>query len=167
MKKVIFNVYAAALAFTAIFCAILMTEPGQSLNVPRDWVLGYYENLFVFVSFQLLALVGLWVLSEKWGMWNRKLMSLATIGVFLTFWAESYAMPTAFPTEQFSAEYYSVEEADAKIPAEDQRVYVVEQGDEVRIFPRYHIQLPHVAGWKHDDTDYAVTFCGLSIWLWL
>ncbi|MFS1982837.1 DUF3179 domain-containing (seleno)protein [Vibrio breoganii] len=162
MKKVIFNVYAAALASIAIFCAILMTEPGQSLAVPRDWVLGYYKNLSVFITLQLIALAGLWILSEKWKMWNRKLMSLATIGVFLTFWAESHAMPTAFPTEQFNAEYFTVEEADEKIPAEDQRVYVVEQGDEVRIFPRYHIQLPHVAGWKNEDTDYAITFCGLS-----
>lgn len=162
MKKVIFNVYAAALAFTALFCAVLMTEPGQSLAVPRDWVLGYYDNLLLFITLQTLALVGLWVLSEKWGMWNRKLMSLATIGVFITFWAESYAMPTAFPTEQFNASYYSIEQADEKIPAEDQRVYVVEQGEEVRIFPRYHIQLPHVAGWNNEDTDYAITYCGLS-----
>ncbi|OBT12044.1 hypothetical protein A9264_02545 [Vibrio sp. UCD-FRSSP16_10] len=162
MKKIIFNVYAALLASIAIFCAILMTEPGQSLAVPRDWVLGYYNNLSTFIIAQTFALIGLWYLSEKWGMWSRKLMSLATVGVLITFWAVSYAMPTAFPTEQFTANYVSVDEADSQIPQEDQRVYVVEQDGEVRIFPRYHVQLPHVAGWQHNDTDYAITYCGLS-----
>ncbi|RKF20350.1 DUF3179 domain-containing protein [Alginatibacterium sediminis] len=162
MKKIIFNVYAATLAATAIFCAVLMTEPGQSLNVPRDMVLGYYQNAGLYMVLQLMALGGLWLLSEKWGMWNRKLMSLASVGVLITFWASSYAMPTAFPTEQFTAEFFNVDEADQHIPDSDQRVYVVELNDEVRIFPRYHVQIPHVAGWESENTEYAITFCGLS-----
>ncbi len=162
MKKIIFNVYAVLLASVSIFCVILMTEPGQSLNVPRDWVLGYYRDAPIYMAIQTIALIGLWVLSEKWGMWNRTWMSLASIGVVFTFWASMYGMPTAFPTEQFTAEFVSVEEADQYIPAEDQRVYVVELNDEVRIFPRYHVQVPHVAGWQSQETDYAITYCGLS-----
>lgn len=162
MKKIIFNVYAALLASIAIFCAILMTEPGQSLNVPRDWVLNYYNNMTLYITLQTLALAGLWLLSEKWRMWTRKLMAFSSVGVVFTFWATMHAMPTAFPTQQFSAEFFSVNEAEQYIPAEDQRVYVVEINDEVRIFPRYHVQLPHVAGWESGDTDYAVTYCGLS-----
>ncbi|GAA5218590.1 DUF3179 domain-containing (seleno)protein [Corallincola platygyrae] len=162
MKKVIFNTYALVLAGVAIFCAVLMTEPGQSLNLPRDMTLGYYQHAGIFMLLQLVALGGLWYLSEKWKMWGRIRMGLATMGVFFTFWASMHAMPLAFPTEQFNAEFVTVEEADMFIPEEDQRVYVVEQGDEVRIFPRYHVQVPHVAGWEHDDNEYAITFCGLS-----
>lgn len=162
MKKILFNTYAALLASIAIFCAILMTEPGQSLNVPRHWVLGYYQHFSVFMMFQLIALAGLWFLSEKWSMWNRKLMSLSSAGVIFTLWASMNIMPTAFPTQQFSAQFFSVEEADKLIPAEDQRVYVVEMNGEVRVFPRYHVQIPHVAGWESGDTNYAVTYCGLS-----
>ncbi|RJG38591.1 DUF3179 domain-containing (seleno)protein [Motilimonas pumila] len=162
MKKILFNLYAAVLAFVAIFCAILMTEPGQSLNVPRDWVLGYYRYAGIFIAIQSVLLMGLWFLSEKWGMWNRKLMALSTIGVCFTFWASMNAMPTAFPTEQFTAQYMPVDKADKYIPEDDQRVYVVELNNEVRIFPRYHVQVPHVAGWESNDTNYAVTFCGLS-----
>lgn len=162
MKKIIFNVYAALLAFIAIFCVILMTEPGQSLNVPRDWLLHYYDNMAWYITLQSLALIGLWLLSEKWQMWSRKLMLLATAGVVFTFWGTMHLMPTVFPTQQFSAQFFTVEEADKHIPEEDQRVYVVEMNDEVRIFPRYHVQIPHVAGWQSQGTDYAITYCGLS-----
>lgn len=162
MKKIIFNIYAALLASLAIFCVILMTEPGQSLNVPRDWLLHYYNNAALYMMLQTFALIGLWTLSEKWEIWGRKLMSLASLGVFITFWGTMHAMPTAFPTQQFSAEFFTVEEADRYIPEQDQRVYVVEINGEVRIFPRYHVQIPHVAGWRSEDTDYAITYCGLS-----
>jgi hypothetical protein len=162
MKKIIFNVYAALLASIAIFCVILMTEPGQSLNVPRDWLLNYYDNAVLYMTLQTVALICLWTLSEKWKMWNRKLMVASSAGVLLTFWASMHAMPTAFPTQQFSAEFFTVEEADQYIPEQDQRVYVVELNGEVRIFPRYHVQLPHVAGWESEGTGYAVTYCGLS-----
>lgn len=162
MRKVIFNLYALTLASVAIFCAVLMTEPGQQLALPRDMTLTYYHYAGLFMMAQLIALGGLWYLSEKWKMWNRKLMSLSTLGVLFTFWASMHAMPLAFPTEQFNANYMSIEEADRLIPESDQRVYVVEQGDEVRIFPRYHVQIPHVAGWQQDETEYAITFCGLS-----
>ena len=162
MKKIIFNVYAALLASIAIFCAISMTEPGQSLNIPRDWVLNYYDNAALYITLQTLALLGLWVLSGKWKMWNRKLMVASSVGVLFTFWATMHAMPLAFPTQQFTAEFFTVEEADQYIPDEDQRVYVVEMNGEVRVFPRHHVQIPHVAGWQSEGTNYAITYCGLS-----
>ncbi|GAM71511.1 hypothetical protein JCM19236_6469 [Vibrio sp. JCM 19236] len=160
--KILFNVYAFVLASIAIYCAILMTEPGQTLNVPRDWVLNYYRYMEVFWLAQALALAGLWIANTKGKFWKPVWMYLATAGVAFTFWAQSYAMPAAFPTEQFTADFYSVEEADKVIPDEDSRVYVTHINGETRIFPRYHLQVPHVAGWKSEGTEYAVTYCGLS-----
>ena len=124
--------------------------------------LNYYRYAGIFMLLQLAALGGLWYLSEKWKIWGRARMTLSTAGVLFTFWASMHAMPFAFPTEQFNAEFVSVEEAERYIPEEDQRVYVVELNGEVRIFPRHHLQIPHVAGWEQDDTEYAVTYCGLS-----
>ena len=160
--KLLFNLYALTLALFAIYCAVLMTEPGQMIGVPRDWVLGYYRYMAYFWALQLAALALLWVANARGRFWHPAWMVLASLGVLVTFWAESLAMPTAFPTQQFNAEYYSVGEADALIPEEDSRVYVVELNGEVRIFPRYHLQVPHVAGWESGGTGYAVTYCGLS-----
>ncbi len=160
--KILFNLYALALALFAIFCAVLMTEPGQLIGVPRDWVLGYYRYIYLFWAGQALALAILWVANSRGKFWRPLWMWLASAGVVITFWAESYAMPTAFPTEQFTAQYYSVAEADALIPKEDDRVYVVELNGETRIFPRYHLQVPHVAGWESNETGYAIAYCGLS-----
>ena len=128
--KLLFNLYALTLALFAIYCAVLMTEPGQMIGVPRDWVLGYYRYMAYFWALQLAALALLWVANARGRFWHPAWMVLASLGVLVTFWAESLAMPTAFPTQQFNAEYYSVGEADALIPEEDSRVYVVELNGE-------------------------------------
>lgn len=160
--RILFNLYALALALFAIYCAVLMTDVGQMFNVPRDWLLGYYINMQAFWVGQTIALIILWIANVRGKFWHPVWMVLASIGVFTTFWIENSAMPTAFPTQQHDADYYSVEEADPYIPADDTRVYVVEMNGEVRIFPRYHVQVPHVAGWESGGKDYALAFCGLS-----
>ncbi|MBM7037239.1 DUF3179 domain-containing (seleno)protein [Vibrio ulleungensis] len=161
-KKILFNLSALSLALFAIYCAVLMTEPGQVIGVPRDRLLAYYKHMDTFWFLQILALVGLWIANVKGKFWKPVWMYLASLGVVLSFWAQSYAMPTAFPTDQFKANYHSVEDADAHIPEQDTRVYVTHINGETRIFPRYHVQIPHVAGWEQDGTEYAITFCGLS-----
>ncbi|MGY5450429.1 DUF3179 domain-containing (seleno)protein [Agarivorans sp. MS3-6] len=160
--RILFNLYALTLACIAIFCAVLMTEPGQVIGVPRDWLLNYFHYMPLFWTLQILALAILWLANIRGKYWKPIWMVLASIGVGVTFWAQSYAMPTAFPTEQFSAQYYSVDDADMFIPEEDSRVYVVELDGEALIFPRYHLQVPHVAGFEQNGTQYAVTYCGLS-----
>jgi len=160
--KIIFNLYALALAAFAIFCAVLMTDVGQMIGVPRDWLLNYFRYMSLFWVAQAVALAVLWGANIRGKFWNPVWMWLAFVGVLFTFWVEAYAMPVAFPTQQFNATFYSVDEADQLIPDEDSRVYVTEVNGEMRIFPRYHLQVPHVAGWESEDTGYAITFCGLS-----
>ncbi len=162
MRKTIFNLYAASLAAFAIYCAVLMTEPGQKINVPRDWLLAYYDNAALFIGLQLLALIGLWILSIRWKQWNWKLMSLASLGVFATFFIEMRMMQTVFPTLQKDAQFYSVQEADQVITNDTVMYAVAIEGDAVRLFPREHLQIPHIAGWNVDDTEVVMTFCGLS-----
>ena len=38
----------------------------------------------------------------------------------------------------------------------------MELNSEVRIFPRHHVQIPHVAGWESQEANYVVTYCGPS-----
>lgn len=162
MKTTLFNSYAALLAIVAIYSAILLTEPGQILNVPRDWLVNYYHYAAFFIGAQTIALVGLWILSIKWKQWNWKLMCLVTTGLFATFFIEMRMMQTVFPTQQKNAEFFSVQEADQFI-ADETVIYAVEiEGDSVRLFPREHLQIPHIAGWTVDGTEIVMTFCGLS-----
>jgi hypothetical protein len=160
--KALFNLYALTLAMLAIYCAVLMTEPGQMIGVPRDWLLNYYRYMPQFWAGQAVALAIFWFMNNRGKFWKPIWMWLASAGVLLTFWVESYAMSTAFPTEQYSAQFYSVEDADEFIPEEDTRVYVAQVNGETRIFPPYHLQVPHVAGWESEGTGYAVTYCGLA-----
>ena len=136
-----------------------MTEIGQMINFPRDWLLGYYNNVALYITLQILALlVGLWVLSIRWQQWNWKLVSLASLGVFTTFFIEMYMMQSVFPTQPKDAEFFSVAEADTVI-SDDTVVYAVEiKGDVVRIFPREHLQIPHIAGWEVDGKEVVMTF---------
>lgn len=97
--KALFNLYAFALAMFAIYRAVLMTEPGQMIGVPRDWVLNYYRYMHLCWAGQLIALAILWLANIRGKSWKPLWMSLATIGVLITFWVDSYAMPLAFPTE--------------------------------------------------------------------
>ncbi|MGF1681253.1 DUF3179 domain-containing (seleno)protein [Photobacterium minamisatsumaniensis] len=160
--KILFNLYAFTLAIIAIFCVVLMTEPGQVIGVPRNWLLHYYRYMPLFWTIQIIALITLWIANYRGKFWKPIWLGLASMGVGITFWAQSFAMPTAFPTEQLNAKYYSVKDADMLIPEEDSRVYVTEINGEVRIFPRYHLQVPHVAGWESEGIGYAITYCGLS-----
>ena len=59
----LFLVLGLVTASVSIFSAVLMTEPGQSLNLPRDWVVGYYENRWIFMALTIALLVAMWVKS--------------------------------------------------------------------------------------------------------
>ena len=78
-----FVVYATITAAVSIFFAMLMTEPGQSLDLPRAWVLGYYEKRWLFIGLNVALLGGLWYLHFKYRILGRLGMGLATLGVVL------------------------------------------------------------------------------------
>ena len=64
--KVVFIFLALVTAFVSIFSAVLMTEPGQSLNLPREWVFGYYANRWIFISINVALLLSLWIMNNKY-----------------------------------------------------------------------------------------------------
>ncbi len=52
----LFIALACVTAFVSIFSAVLMTEPGQSLNLPRDWLISYYANKWLLIALNVALL---------------------------------------------------------------------------------------------------------------
>ena len=157
--KVLFVAVALLTATGAIFSAVLMTEPGQSLNLPRSWVVGYYTNRALFVALVLGLLGVLWWLHRRHGLGTMRAMALASAGVALCLVAANFLLALLFPPYQHGATYVPV--ADAQL-ADDQIVYAVTINGETKGFPRDHLSIPHIAGASIGGEEVVMTFCPLS-----
>ncbi|MBW8192215.1 DUF3179 domain-containing protein [Neiella marina] len=156
-----FSLVAAVTATFSIFCAVLMTEPGQSLNLPREWIVTYYQYRWWFIGLNIGLMGYLWYLHSKYQIWNKLKMGLATGGVATTIIAANFMLAAFFPSLQHNAEYVSIAEANDILQDED-IVYAVEINGDVRAFPRKHLEIPHIAGDNIGGKDVAITFCALS-----
>jgi len=148
-------------AVFSIFSAVLMTEPGQSLNLPRDWVIGFYKNRWLFIGTNLLLLAILWWLNLKYRFWRTSWMVLASTGVIVCIIAANFLLAAFFPAYQYGANYVTVAEAD-KVLADDDVIYAVEINGEAKGYPRKHLEIPHIAGAEIGGEEVVMTFCGLS-----
>lgn len=159
--KLIFATLALASAGMAIFAMILMTEPGQLLNLNRDWVINYYQYKWLYGGLNFALFGGLVYLGLKHSIWRPVFFVLAGMGVSLSLYASNALLDHLFPTMHKNAVYISVEQAD-KLLADDEIVYAVEIGGEAVAYPRRFLEIPHVAGKKIGGKDVAMTFCALS-----
>jgi hypothetical protein len=157
----IFIGLAIVTAVFSIFSAVLMTEPGQSLNLPRDWVVGFYKNRWLFIGTNLLLLAALWWLNLKYQFWRNSWMVLASTGVIVCIIAANFLLAAFFPAYQYGANYVTVAEAD-KVLADDDVIYAVEINGEAKGYPRKHLEIPHIAGAEIGGEEVVMTFCGLS-----
>lgn len=157
----IFIALAFVTAFYSIFSAVLMTEPGQSLNLPTDWVFGYHSSKWLFIILNLALLAALWFMHLKYSIWGKIWMSLASLGVIVCIIAANFLLPAFFPSYQYGANYVSVQEAD-KLLEDDSIIYAIEINGDVRGYPRKHLEIPHIAGANIGGKDVVMTFCGLS-----
>ena len=155
--------YAVALITAAfsIFSAVLMTEPGQSLNLPRDWTLTYYRYRWPLIGLNASLLACLWYLHARFSIWSRLTMSLASLGVAICILSANFLLALFFPSAQYHANYVSIAEANTLLSGND-IIYAVEINDEVRGYPRSHMEIPHIAGDNIGGKDVALTFCALS-----
>ncbi|WP_064602521.1 DUF3179 domain-containing (seleno)protein [Photobacterium sp. J15] len=160
-QKMLFVVVAVVTAVYSIFAAVLMTEPGQSLNLPRSWVVAYYHYRWLFIGLNVALLIYLWYLHLSLKIWTRFWMSLATVGVVVCIIAANFLLTAFFPSYQYGANYVSIEEADG-ILDDNEVIYAVEINGEVRGFPRKHLEVPHIAGDNIGGKDVVMTFCALS-----
>jgi hypothetical protein len=160
-QRVYFFVVAVVTAAFSIFSAVLMTEPGQSLNLPRSWTITYYHHHWWFIAINVVLLAYLWYLHVSRNIWSRFWMSLASLGVVICIISANFLLTALFPSSQYNANYVSVAEADAILDDHDV-IYAVEIGGEVRGFPRKHLEIPHIAGDTIGGKEVVMTFCALS-----
>ena len=75
--KLSFTTLVLACAGMAIFAAILMTEPGQMLNLNRDWIISYYQHKWLYGVLDLALFAGVVYLGLKHRIWRPVYFVLA------------------------------------------------------------------------------------------
>jgi len=159
--RVIFYSLAFLTAFYAIFSAVLMTEPGQSLNLPRSWIINYYALNWLFITVNVLMLCGLIWLHRKFKIAHYSFIIFAIIGVGSATFVANNMLYLLFPSEHKNANYVTIEEAD-KVITDDAVIYALEVNGEAVAYPRKHMEIPHIAGVNLGGEDVVMTFCALS-----
>lgn len=159
--KIGFVIIALTCAVMAIFAAVLMTEPGQLLNLNRDWIVSYYQYKLLYSVVVLSLFAGLVLLHNKYGIWSAPLLWLCGAGVALCLYASNALLDHFFPTQHKDAVYVSIEQADPLLD-DTETVYAVEIDGEAVAYPKRFLEIPHVAGKKIGGQDIAMTFCALS-----
>ncbi|RLA38523.1 MAG: hypothetical protein DRR06_20670 [Gammaproteobacteria bacterium] len=157
----VFITLAVVTALFSIFSAVLMTEPGQSLNLPREWVVGYFASRWLLIIVNLSLLAALWWLNNKYHFWRNIWMILASTGVIICVIAANFMLTALFPAAQYGANYVTVAEANKLLP-DDEVIYAVEINGETKGYPKRHLEIPHIAGAEIGGEEVVMTFCALS-----
>ncbi|AJR08829.1 hypothetical protein H744_2c2165 [Photobacterium gaetbulicola Gung47] len=161
VRKIHFYIVAIVTAFFSIFSAVVMTEPGQSLNLPRSWTVAYYHYSEYFIALNMALLAYLWYLHTKAKLWTNRRMRWASKGVLVCIISANFLLSLLFPPRQTDAIYMTVAQANNQLRKEE-IIYAVEINGDVRGFPRSHLGIPHIAGDTIGGEEVAMTFCGLS-----
>ena len=159
--KLTFTALALSCAGLAIFAAVLMTEPGQMLNLDRNWVVSYFKFRWLYGAVVLALLVAIVFMGLKYRIWRPIYLLLAGLGVSLSLYAANALLDQFFPSQHNTANYISIKDADSLLN-DDEIVYAVEINDEAVAYPRRFMEIPHVAGKNIGGERVAMTFCGLS-----
>ena len=156
-----FTIVALVCAGMAIFAAVLMTEPGQALNLNRTWIVSYHRHAMLYGGVVLALFIGLIFMNWKYRIWRPVYIVLAAAGVTFSLYAANNLLDQFFPSMHKTAAYISVAQAD-KLLEEGEVVYAVEINGEAVAYPRRFMEIPHVAGKNIGGEEVAMTFCGLS-----
>ncbi|CAM4051779.1 DUF3179 domain-containing protein [Vibrio neonatus] len=161
MKKSAFILAIISLLVGA-FGAIALTEAGQMINMPREWVFSYFEyrvalNVFIVA----LAVVAIYLLL-KGALLGKKWIGLYGLAIVAClFFINIFAPEFWLRAQQYGAEFMSVEQADQKL-SNDSDVFVLEINGDARAYPRDWMQLPHIVGDKIGGQETVMTYCALS-----
>ncbi len=142
--------------------AVLLTELGQLLNLPRDWVFGFFRwrGALSFVAVVLGALVLFIQLRDRsMPTWlHRGFIAVLLLSLFIINWFVPYIWLRA---EQHNATFIAIAEADALLNDEED-VLVLEINGDARAYPREWMQLPHFAGHEVGGEQVVMSYCALS-----
>ena len=145
----------------AVFAAVLMTEPGQMLDIERSWIVQYHEYRVLYG----IVVVSLFLVFAVLG-WRQAVLGPKLVGVFgvvvgLALFASNSLLDWFFPSLQRDAVYVSVVDGDEQLN-DDEVVYAVELGGEAVAYPRRFMMIPHIAGKSIGGQDVVMTYCALS-----
>lgn len=155
-----------------LFCIpglVTMTQLGQMLAVPNEWVFNYFRYRPVFLSLMLLTFIAAAVINFRYKIFRLRLFIFGVAGealaIYLSVFFISYSM---FPSQHLRAEYVPVSEFELSEDAInigtriDEVVYVIEyEGDSVA-FPRNTMSIPHLAGVELAGREILLANCVLS-----
>ena len=161
MQKVVWFIAIVSLA-TGGLAAILMTEVGQMLNLPRGWVFITFEfkRQLSWVLFAVTAGLLLWQFRHR-SVGAGWMASYVVAMLGLLFFINLFAPYIWLRAQQHDAEFVSVATADALLlPDED--VLVLEINGDARAYPRDWIMVPHIAGDLVGGEEVVMTYCALS-----
>lgn len=142
--------------------AVLLTEFGQILNLPRSWVFNYYDKRIALSLLLVVATGLLWF----WHRRHRTVHDWVARGYVLAivaclFFINLFAPYVWLRAQQHDAQFISVAAAD-KLLEEDADILVLEIKGDARAYPRDWIMVPHIAGDNVGGEEVAMTYCALS-----
>lgn len=160
--RVLFSILALIALASVIIGAVLLTEAGQMINVPRDWLVSffyYHKQISICVGVILSILVVLQIiyrLAKKWIAVAYPLTILACL-----FLINSFVPDYWLRSQQYTAQYTSIDIAD-KLLADDDDVFVLDINGVTRAYPKSWMHLPHFAGDNFAGEEATVAYCVLS-----
>ena len=148
-------------ATMSIFAAILMTEPGQALDLNRDWIVAYHSYRIEYGLLVVLFYAVFFYLGYVHRLWRASPLMLVGSGIVIALYVSNALLDHFFPSHHKTATYISVGEAD-QLLTDDETVYAVEIQGEAVAYPRRFLMLPHIAGKQLGDREVVMTYCALS-----
>lgn len=142
--------------------AILLSEVGQVLNLPREWVVDFFYHRFSISAALVIATLVLWMLQRQYRAvqgWVAGAFALAMLACL--FFMHLFAPYVWLRAQQHDAQFISVAAAD-RLLAADTDVLVLEVNGDARAYPRDWIMVPHIAGDNVGGEEVAMTYCALS-----
>ena len=148
--------------FAVIFGSTVLTELGQVLNLPREWLIEFFRyrvSVSIGIIVTLAIVIYIQFVHKVVGKWLFiSFLAMNVLGLFLINW---FVADYWLRSLHLTAEYTSVEEANNLLHKDDD-IFVLEINGDVRAFPRDWMMLPHFAGGKVGGEDFAMSYCVLS-----
>ena len=156
------SVLALITIVLALFGTVLLTEAGQMLNVPRDWVFNFFhyrKHISIGIGFSIAVLIVLQVIYGLVKGWLGVVFLVGVIGCL--FMINSFVPDYWLRSQQHTAEYISIDLARELLKDGDD-VFVLELNGEARAYPRDWMMLPHFAGDDFAGEHVTMAYCVLS-----
>lgn len=160
--KVAFYALLAVSAGVALAAFATMSDVGQVMNMPVDWVIRAFvlqNPVAIFISLSTLAII---LINWKFRFLKRRPITVYVMAMVFILFMTNIILPYFFlRTHHRDATYISINEANDYL-ANDTDVFVLEIDGDARAYPRDLMTVPHIAGDIIGGRDVVMTYCILS-----